>query len=94
MAYSGKVDQDIVFRAQKSLLGSGEISLARQIWAHRVLAEVSPTVHLPKLAEALLKVGHEEAGAGATGRPTRRSSGRRWTRPGGWTSRTGAGPSC
>jgi tetratricopeptide (TPR) repeat protein len=63
MAYLGKVDQDAVLRARTVLLGSGRISLAEQIWAHRVLAEVSPAANLPKLAEALLRFGYQESGS-------------------------------
>ncbi|GAA2360046.1 hypothetical protein GCM10010246_57830 [Streptomyces cuspidosporus] len=49
-----RVDQDDVLRARSILLGSGYLSVDRQVEAYRVLAEVSPMAYLPKLAEALV----------------------------------------
>ncbi|MFJ3309968.1 hypothetical protein ACIPSA_44600 [Streptomyces sp. NPDC086549] len=59
MDHSEKVDQDAVLRARTMLLGSGRLSLARQIEAYRVLAKVGPLTYLPKLCDALVFYGYE-----------------------------------
>ncbi|UXY31684.1 hypothetical protein [Streptomyces sp. HUAS TT20] len=58
MDHSENVDQDAVMRARTTLLGSGRLSLVRQVEAYRVLAEVSPLTYLPKLAQALESYGY------------------------------------
>lgn len=54
----GKIDQDAVLRARATLLASGRPSLARQVDAYRVLAQVSPVSYLPRLAGALVSYGY------------------------------------
>lgn len=58
MDHTEKIDQDAVLRARTLLLGSGGLSIGRQVEAYRVLSEVSPLAYLPKLAEALLSYGY------------------------------------
>ncbi|MEV5986821.1 hypothetical protein AB0L85_17645 [Streptomyces sp. NPDC052051] len=58
MDHTGKVDQDAVLRARTMLLGSGRLSLGRQIEAYQVLSVVSPVTYLPKLADALLSYAY------------------------------------
>ncbi|HBF81040.1 MAG TPA: hypothetical protein DD420_14265 [Streptomyces sp.] len=54
MNHRENVGHDAVLRARILLLGSGTITIHEQIDAYRVLARVSPAVHLPRLAQALL----------------------------------------
>ncbi|MFF1460379.1 hypothetical protein [Streptomyces sp. NPDC058330] len=54
MNHRENVGHEAVLRARVLLLGSGTITIHEQIDAYRVLARVSPAVHLPRLAQALL----------------------------------------
>ncbi|MFD3903155.1 hypothetical protein HXS80_13810 [Streptomyces sp. CB04723] len=49
-----KVDQDDIVRARNVLLASGRRSAGEEVDAYRVLAQVSPDVYAPRLADALL----------------------------------------
>lgn len=53
-----EIDHDAVLRARVLLLGSGRLSLLKQVNAYRVLAEVSPKAYLPKLVDALLSMSY------------------------------------
>lgn len=55
---SGDVDQDAVLRARNVLLGSGGPTPREEVEACRVLARVSPATYLPRLARALVGLGH------------------------------------
>ncbi|MFC8225055.1 hypothetical protein [Streptomyces sp. NPDC057287] len=57
MNHSESVDQNAVLRARTLLLGSGTINIHEAVDAYRLLAEVSPAVYLPRLAQALLEFG-------------------------------------
>jgi tetratricopeptide (TPR) repeat protein len=52
------VDQDAVLRARSVLLGSGRPTPREEVEACRVLAPVSPATYLPRLARALVRLGH------------------------------------
>ncbi|MEU3880515.1 hypothetical protein ACFV2A_25285 [Streptomyces californicus] len=49
-----KVDQDDIVRARNVLLASGRRTAGEEVDAYRVLAQVSPDVYAPRLADALL----------------------------------------
>ncbi|WP_431681392.1 hypothetical protein [Kitasatospora sp. KL5] len=53
------MDNDAIVRARVALLDVYRMSLAQQVAAHRILAEVSPAVHLPKLSRALARFSYE-----------------------------------
>ncbi|MFB8027835.1 hypothetical protein ACFQ6U_09305 [Streptomyces sp. NPDC056465] len=57
MNHRESVDHDAVLRARTLLLGSGTINIHEAVDAYRLLAEVSPAVYLPRLAQALLEYG-------------------------------------
>ncbi|MFC9245693.1 hypothetical protein ACFT7S_17230 [Streptomyces sp. NPDC057136] len=69
MNHCENVDHDAVLRARTLLLGSGTINIHEEIDAYRVLAGVSPVVHLPRLARALVKFGTSEPRNPATRLP-------------------------
>ncbi|MEU9361779.1 hypothetical protein AB0D35_27275 [Streptomyces sp. NPDC048301] len=55
MNHRKSVDHHAVLRARVLLLGSGTINIHETVDAYRVLANVSPAVYLPRLAQALLE---------------------------------------
>jgi hypothetical protein len=61
MTSSGNVDQDAVARARAILLGTGRINQHQEIWACRVLAQVSPSAYLPRLTQALITFGYQQS---------------------------------
>jgi hypothetical protein len=61
MTSSGNVDQDAVVRARAILLGSGRVDQHQEIWACRVLAQVSPSAYLPRLTQALITFGYQQS---------------------------------
>lgn len=61
MNHRESVDHDAVLRARTLLLGSGTINIHEAVDAYRLLAEVSPAVYLPRLAQALLEYGTADA---------------------------------
>ncbi|MFJ8440429.1 tetratricopeptide repeat protein [Kitasatospora griseola] len=56
---SPKIDHDDVLRARTKLLASAGPNRRERVEAYRVLAQVSPTVHLPRLVDALLSLSYE-----------------------------------
>ncbi|MBZ3911295.1 hypothetical protein [Streptomyces acidiscabies] len=60
MANSKSVDHDAVLRARTMLLGSGRRSLREEVQAYRVLAQVSPSAYLGKLATALVSYSYAQ----------------------------------
>ncbi|MCX4539484.1 hypothetical protein [Streptomyces sp. NBC_01565] len=53
MNHSANISHEAVLRARVALLGSEALPLRQQVAAYRLLAQVSPLVYLPLLAQAL-----------------------------------------
>lgn len=65
MTDAGKIDQDAVLRARVLLLGSDRPSRRDEVYAYRLLAQVSPAAYLPKLVVALVAYGYDARTDGA-----------------------------
>ncbi|MFD9418143.1 hypothetical protein ACFWC9_26000 [Streptomyces goshikiensis] len=60
MNHSANISHEAVLRARVALLGSEMLPLRQQVAAYRLLAQVSPLVYLPLLAEALWEYNPHE----------------------------------
>ncbi|MFD6186206.1 hypothetical protein [Streptomyces goshikiensis] len=60
MNHSANISHEAVLRARVALLGSEVLPLRQQVAAYRLLAQVSPLVYLPLLAEALWEYNPHE----------------------------------
>ncbi|MFG2713120.1 hypothetical protein ACGFX2_21550 [Streptomyces goshikiensis] len=60
MNHSANISHEAVLRARVALLGSEVLPLRQQVAAYRLLAQVSPLVYLPLLAEALWEYSPHE----------------------------------
>ncbi|AYV25816.1 hypothetical protein EES41_03585 [Streptomyces sp. ADI95-16] len=60
MNHSANISHEAVLRARVALLGSEVLPLRQQVAAYRLLAQVSPLVYLPLLAQALWEYNPHE----------------------------------
>jgi hypothetical protein len=58
---SRDADEEAVLWARTLLLGSRGSNTQQQVEAYRVLARVSPAAYLPRLSDALIHLGFDDA---------------------------------